>query len=653
MLIGTQVGPFLIERELGSGAMGTVYRAQFEKEPGKVIPVALKVVSLGLLGNEGAMARFDREAAILKQLKHPHIVRLLAVGKYRQTPFIAMEFIDGESLDRVLTRRGKLAWEEVVVYAKHLCEALQHAHDKGIIHRDLKPSNLMVTREGQLKLTDFGIAKDTDVTALTGMNSTIGTAAYMSPEQCRGDRTLGPKSDLYSLGVCLYELLTSKKPFTAESTIDMFTKHVSEIPRRPRLLEPELPIWLDNLVMHLLEKNKDARPLDAGTVGQMLADIETKVQSQQSIGVEVASARKVDRQIHTGRLSEEDKAAARQLRGLKPKKKKKKKPAIPWGPAIVYLGGLLAILGVLAYAVSGWFVTEPIEAQYAQVENAGDRAAAAEEFLKTHRGVEHPLVEKTRQLFIEEKAKEAERGLVKRFQSKFKANSENYDSQTYPIAIAALEEEAKGDLKLATEYWQDVYNRTPTENPAALPEEAEVLKVRLRWVAARRLADLRSAPKLLQKLADDHEKDRILELERPFDPSQIESWALKAHRLERVQDLPKAKRAWQRVAEEAEKRSDWHSWELIAREKVALAKDPVTPAEEQRKRQEQLTKLLREAETLAGTIQTSPTPAVVLREVRNRCRDLVTLYSDETEEPIPSVVKGAKQLLESLKATKS
>lgn len=145
-----------------------------------------------------------------------------------QTPFIAMEFVDGEPLDRVLARRGKLAWEEVATYAKQLCDALQYAHDKGIIHRDLKPSNLMISSEGVLKLTDFGIAKDADMTALTGANSTIGTAAYMSPEQCRGDKNLTNKSDLYSLGIVLFELLVGRKPFTAETTIDMFLKHVNE-----------------------------------------------------------------------------------------------------------------------------------------------------------------------------------------------------------------------------------------------------------------------------------------------------------------------------------------------------------------------------------------------------------------------------------------
>src|SRR3954468_6379941 len=155
MLIGQQIGPFEIEMELGSGAMGTVYRAKFHRSEEKVIPVALKVVALGLLGNEGAMARFEREANILKQLRHPHIVRLIAHGKINKSnPYIAMEYIDGEALDRVLSRRGKLGWEEVVSYGKQLAEALQYAHNKGIIHRDLKPSNLMITKAGVLKLTD-------------------------------------------------------------------------------------------------------------------------------------------------------------------------------------------------------------------------------------------------------------------------------------------------------------------------------------------------------------------------------------------------------------------------------------------------------------------------------------------------------------------
>src|SRR5207244_10975255 len=129
-----------------------------------------------------------------------------------RNPFYAMEYCEGESLDRALARRGRLTWEEVVTLGTQLCDALQHAHLKCIIHRDLKPSNVMILPNGTIKLMDFGIAKDVDVTALTAANSTVGTAAYMSPEQCRGERELTPKSDLYSLGIMVYELMTGTKP---------------------------------------------------------------------------------------------------------------------------------------------------------------------------------------------------------------------------------------------------------------------------------------------------------------------------------------------------------------------------------------------------------------------------------------------------------
>ena len=327
MLVGQTIGTgpyrFEIEQELGSGAMGTVYRARFHKD-GKVSPVALKIVALGLLGNEGAMARFDREANILKQLRHPHIVKLYASGAWRQTPFIALAFIDGDALDRILARRGKLTWEEVVAYGKQLCEALQYAHEKGIIHRDLKPSNLMITAEGILKLTDFGIAKDTDVTALTGQNSTIGTAAYMSPEQCKGDKNLTNKSDLYSLGIVFYELLTGKKPFYADTTVDMFLKHVNEPAPRLGKLVNELPPKLEALILQLMEKDKEDRPIDAAWVVRMLNEVEEDVFTRKSAGLLAATSKRQDkpRNFDGSRLDDEDRDAARALRGKKRKKKK-------------------------------------------------------------------------------------------------------------------------------------------------------------------------------------------------------------------------------------------------------------------------------------------------------------------------------------------
>ncbi len=280
ILVGQKIGPFEIEKELGSGAMGTVYRAIYTNT-GR--PVAIKVIVAGLGDNERVQQRFEREAAILKQLKHPNIVRLLAIGKYHRSPFYAMEFIEGEPLDQILQRRGRLTWEEVIDIGQQLCTALQHAHENGIIHRDLKPSNIMIAKGGVVKLTDFGIAKDTDVTGLTSANSTVGTAAYMSPEQCRGERNLTPKSDIYSFGILMYELLTGKKPFFAENAMDMFIQHVQGTFERPTSTVMDIPIWLDNLVCQCMEKKPEHRPLDAKTVAEAMLDVKQKVETVQSV----------------------------------------------------------------------------------------------------------------------------------------------------------------------------------------------------------------------------------------------------------------------------------------------------------------------------------------------------------------------------------
>src|SRR5262245_39223980 len=260
MLVGKKLGPFSIDKELGSGAMGSVFRAKND-ETGQI--VALKLISAALASNEQALARFQREVSILKQLEHPNITRYFGCGRYHKVPFYIMEFVEGESLDHILERRGRIGWEEVVALGAQLCAALQHAHEKGIIHRDLKPANLMILEDGTCKLTDFGIAKDTEVTALTAANSTLGTAAYMSPEQCKGARELTAKSDLYSLGVMFYELLTGRKPFNADTVMDMFLMHTSAPFERPSRWVLEIPIWFDTLICELLEKEPQRRPESA------------------------------------------------------------------------------------------------------------------------------------------------------------------------------------------------------------------------------------------------------------------------------------------------------------------------------------------------------------------------------------------------------
>jgi eukaryotic-like serine/threonine-protein kinase len=347
MLVGQHVGPILIEKELGSGAMGAVYRGVNTKTGQKV---AVKVISPGLTTSQSAVARFDREAKILKQLNHQNIVRFFGTGTIQGQRCYAMEYIEGESLDHVMARRGRMTWEEVVDLGQQLCAGLQHAHERGVVHRDLKPSNLMVCHDGTLKLTDFGIAKLEDATQLTEANCTVGTAAYMSPEQCRGERNIDYKSDLYSLGVLFYELITGRKPFKAESAMEMFVQHVQGKFERPSRIILDVPVWLDTLVCQMMEKKPAQRPQNAAMVANVLGSIQEKIEAQQSAGVAAVRGRKKDRPKGKRSIDEEDKEAARILAGKAKKKLREKVPFFlaAWFQAACILA-LLAGIGVALY----------------------------------------------------------------------------------------------------------------------------------------------------------------------------------------------------------------------------------------------------------------------------------------------------------------
>ena len=654
MLVGQRFGPFEIERELGSGAMGTVFMAHWHRDDQRIEPVALKVVSLALIGNESAIARFEREANILQQLRHPHIVRYRASGTHKpsRTKFIAMEFIDGEPLDAILKRRGRISWEDVVHWGKQLCSALQHAHDKGIIHRDLKPSNLMITRDNNLKLTDFGIAKDTDVTALTGANSTIGTAAYMSPEQCKGVRDLTCKSDLYSLGVVFYELLTGKKPFFAETTVDMFLKHVNETPVRPRRLNPEIPIWLDNLVMFLLEKDKDNRPLDAATVGRMLADVEEKVKNQQSVGAELANARKIDRPIASTELDEHDRAAARSLRQTGKKRKKKKgdawyrKPWVGLGAAGLLLG---IILGGLIYVLTPPGMKTAHAAVLAAPPEA--RLELAAEFLRRFGEQAAPEVDEIRQEYRQAKALQTETILLKRFHSKLRNNAERFDPDAYAAAVLALEAEESGELIRSADAWEAVRQKQADLTEGEYGNDDVATRASLRWVADRHLDMIRTkVPTELQKLRAAIQEQRDFDREpkryEEGDPASLADLGLRS---EDFGDLAKARSAWKELASRAENKPDQCALYLLARQRdFNLASqsgnwNAATDSREQRIREK-----LQMLQSRAQEVLQQPDDRKGLREVRNGCREIIRLYQSDSSEAIQALVHQAETLKKSL-----
>ncbi|HVK16787.1 MAG TPA: serine/threonine-protein kinase [Fimbriiglobus sp.] len=650
MLIGQFVGPFEVVSEIGSGAMGTVYRARWHRD-GKVSPVALKVIALGLASNDGAMARFEREANILKQLRHPHIVRLYATGRHKQTPFIAMEFVNGEGLDRILGRRGKMSWEDVVGYAKQLCEALQHAHEKGIIHRDLKPSNLMVTPDGKLKLTDFGIAKDTDVTALTGANSTIGTAAYMSPEQCRGDRNLSAKSDLYSLGIVLYELLTGRKPFTADTTVEMFLKHVNEKPIRPSKLVPDLPVWLDNLIMFLLEKEREHRPLDAGTVRKLLGEIEEKVSTQQSVGAEVANARRADRPIRERKLDESEKDIARSLRspGKKRKKKRTDGGRVPvWLKAGIIAAALAGVVGVIAYL--SW--PEGMDAAYGRVQAAApgeERVAAAAKFLDRFGGDTDPRVAEVRDLYKADRVRAEEETLARRHSREhMRNNPEGYDEEAYQSAMNAMDAEGKGQIGPAANQWANARDKSPAVEPGTVT--AADSKVVLGWVAAKRHLDNQQGVRnLIVRLREQIKNDQLFELPRPNDdPNNPEQLANHGLRLMKYPDHLKARSVLESLAKLTEKDFDKRDFYLLATSITKELKTPPKEGNEVEERRALLEKQVSVLDKKADSVRNDTENKVERRKFRNDCREIIELYASEQSEMIQPLVERARKLLESV-----
>lgn len=279
-MIGQKLGTFTIESKIGMGAMGAVYKASQE---GKDRPAAIKVITDEHARKGNATERFRRESDILQQFRHPNIVRFLAVGRAGGVLYFAMEFVPGGTLEESLETRGALHWREVVNLGIQLCDALHYAHQRGIVHRDLKPSNLMVSTAGALKLTDFGIAKDLDATALTGTGRTLGTAAYMAPEQIRGTPEVSHKTDLYALGCVLYQMLTGVTPYTGKTAVVLMHAHLNASIPRPSAKVTDIPLALDNLLVALMAKEPADRPWDAAAVGQSLTELKAKAERKEAV----------------------------------------------------------------------------------------------------------------------------------------------------------------------------------------------------------------------------------------------------------------------------------------------------------------------------------------------------------------------------------
>ena len=252
-------GRYSLLRSLGSGGMGQVYLAQDEVLGREV---ALKVLWERLAGSEEFVERFRREARSVAALSHPNIVSVYDQGRSEDgTYYIAMEHVCGGTLKERIVAEGPLDDREAADVAIHISEALGAAHEGGVIHRDIKPHNILLTDSGEVKVVDFGIARAVSQASMTGTSFILGTAHYLSPEQAKGEPT-GPASDLYSLGVVLYEMLTGVAPYEAESPIAVALKHVSAPPASPRAANPDVSEGMDAVVTRLLAKDPADRHAD-------------------------------------------------------------------------------------------------------------------------------------------------------------------------------------------------------------------------------------------------------------------------------------------------------------------------------------------------------------------------------------------------------
>ena len=261
-------GRYLVDELVGIGGMANVYKAT-DVSSGRT--VAVKILRDEYVQNQELLRRFKNESKAVALLSHPNIVKVYDVNFSEKVNYIVMEYIDGITLKEYIEHKGALSWKESVYFTVQILRALQHAHDNGIVHRDIKPQNIMLLKDGSIKVTDFGIARFARSGMHTMTDKAIGSVHYISPEQAKGDVT-DDRADLYSVGVMMYEMLTGRLPFEAESAVSVAIKHIEEAPRPPRSINSEIPEGLESIVLRAMQKNAADRYSSAA---EMLRDIDS------------------------------------------------------------------------------------------------------------------------------------------------------------------------------------------------------------------------------------------------------------------------------------------------------------------------------------------------------------------------------------------
>ncbi|WP_308634478.1 Stk1 family PASTA domain-containing Ser/Thr kinase [Paenibacillus silvisoli] len=273
-MIGHELGGrYEIITRIGGGGMALVYKAQdilLNRN------VAVKVLRQQFVHDEEFIRRFRREAQSAAALSHPNVVSIYDVGQEDDTHYIVMEYVEGNNLNEIIKERAPLQTDEAVRIALQICDALEHAHHNQIIHRDIKPHNILIGKNGRVKVTDFGIARAVTSSTITQTGSVVGSVHYFSPEHAKGVVT-GEKSDLYSLGIVLYQMVTGKLPFLGESPISVALKHLQENFAEPKTLNPYIPQSVENIILRAMRKNPVER---YDSAAEMLSDLESCLQPE-------------------------------------------------------------------------------------------------------------------------------------------------------------------------------------------------------------------------------------------------------------------------------------------------------------------------------------------------------------------------------------
>jgi eukaryotic-like serine/threonine-protein kinase len=266
----TFAGRYQVIEELGTGGMGRVYKVHDTKIGEKI---ALKLLRPEAILDRKALERFSNELKLARKIRHKNVCQMFDLGEAEGTRYITMEYVRGEDLRQLIRKVGRLSPGQAVAVARQVCEGLSEAHKLGVVHRDLKPQNIMLDEDGNARIMDFGIARSLGGKGITGAGAFIGTPEYMSPEQVEG-KDVDERSDLYSLGVILYEMVTGRPPFDGETALSIAHQHKYEAPENPQKLAAEIPDSLARLILKCLEKDKTERYESARSLQQDLALIE-------------------------------------------------------------------------------------------------------------------------------------------------------------------------------------------------------------------------------------------------------------------------------------------------------------------------------------------------------------------------------------------